>query len=1007
LNLFGFTDRDQLNLNAPASFLPFGDEPGQGDVFTLVLSGFEFLFPLLPPPSFIRGFTLDATVFAATAKTAAAIPGAGTGRAAQAAFTGFISPALPRFFFTQARINFTVTAQMKLPPLELVWEFLGDHGWQQVPAANVADDTNEFRANDGRDHLIVLSGISAVLAEVNGTKDYWIRVRIGSGSYGLPVDFVLVDPADPTRGFGIKPGTDNLNPPVLTKLTMNYVSQRQPTVLTQNGFLFSDVSNAGPGAPFKPFVPVGELVPPEYADPDPAFYIGFDAAFPEQPVTLYFARSPQVFAGRIIRGIRSVETPGTLASSLIWEYFDGTGWRLLAVLDLTNNFAEVGTIEFLTPPDIAPFAKFDPAPLYWIRATSAANQPGSDQPLDTPRLLGVFINTTTAIQAVTVRSEILGSASALPSQKLATARSPVLPGQQVMILEPEQPPDKERDQIQLEEGPDVIQLRPNPITGQPEILVRWHEIDSFLRSDQHSRHYTIDHATGQIMFGDGAHGLIPPAGTNNITAIYRAGGGAAGNVGRGTVVQVTSPLPGVAGVVNPVPADGGSDAEIVSMALDRGPQTLKHRYHAVAAADIEWLARQADGTRVARARCIPNVNSELNFEPGWVTLIVVPRSADPKPTPTAQLTRLVEDYLRQRAPIGLAAAPFHINVIGPGFIQVTVAADIVPRDIEQAQQVKQQARDALTAFLHPLTGGPRGDGWDFGRNVYSSEVYQLLQGLPGVDHIASLMLIPSAGQRILRFAPTLSPGLSAGSVVSVRDRTKSALLAEPAGLGPPVDHIAIKSFNEGDRITRALDVIVGADEQGRPNVSGSRIGVAPFSTDSCGFPRGSTITSFDGTRRATLAQAIPRSFSSGLSTVNQILVDDSAFTSALTAGEVLTVFYPFPMNVTAVSMEALSLAVQVEPYFVEASLPAGAVIASHDNRLRLPLSRGIDGGQTIDSIELADFQAGDAVAIGSSAAGGDGLQALVQTVESIQDIVYLEDNFLVYSGAHQITLVEH
>jgi hypothetical protein len=1004
LNLFGFANGDELNLNAPKSFLPFGDNPGQGNALILLLSGFEFLFPLASPSPLIQLLNLNraAAIFAIAGTPA----GAATGQSQVANFTGAFAAGLPRFHFTpQARINFSVAVKIQLPPLELVWEFLGGQGWEAVGSSNVADDTEGFRVDDGGDHLIVLSGISAVLAEVNGIKDYWLRARVASGSYGLPVDYILVDPADPTKGFGVKPGTDNLNPPVLTKLTISYVSERRPRLLTQNGFLFNNVLNTGAGVPFRPFVPVGELVPVEYADPDPAFYIGFDAAFPELPVTLYFARSPEIFAGNIIKGVRSANPAASASSLLAWEYFDGTRWKPLVVFDLTNDFTEVGTIEFLTPVDIAPFSKFDPAPLFWIRATGASNQPGLNQPADTPRLLGVFLNTTTAIQAVTVASETIGSGNAQSNQALATARAPVLPGQQVMVREPEQPPDKELELIELEEGADAVQLRPNPVTGQTEIWVRWHEIDSFLRSDAHSRHYTMDHTAGKVTFGDGVHGLTPPAGTNNIVATYRSGGGAAGNVGQGAVIQVKSPLPGIAGVVNRVPADGGADAETISMALDRGPQTLRHRFHAVAAADIEWLARQADGARVARARCIPNVNRDLDFEPGWVTLIVVPQSGDPRPTPSAELTRLVEDYLKDRAPIGLGGASSQLSVIGPGYVRVAVAAEIVPQNIEQAQQVKQRVRDALAAFLHPLTGGS-GGGWDFGRNVYSSEVYHLLQGLTGVDHVTSLQLIPNAGQRTLRLAPLVSEGLSAGSPVSVKDRTKSAILAEPVGFGSAIDAVAIKSFKEGDRITRAMDLVVLADDQGRPKVLGNQVSVAPFGTDSCGFPRGSTIATFDGARRVHLAQAIPRSGSSGPSSVTQILVDDPAFASALKADEVLTVFYPFPMSISTITMRPGSLVVQIEPYFVEASLPPGAVIATHDNRLRLPLSKSIDEGRTIASIELQDFHAGETVTIGASAGPGNALEATIQTVGSIQDTVYLEDNFLVYSGAHQIAIVE-
>jgi hypothetical protein len=42
---------------------------------------------------------------------------------------------------------------------------------------------------------------------------------------------------------------------------------------------------------------------------------------------------------------------------------------------------------------------------------------------------------------------------------------------------------------------------------------------------------------------------------------------------------------------------------------------------------------------------------------------------------------------------------------------------------------------ALKKFLHPLTGGPKGTGWPFGRNVNVSEIYELLDRLPEVDFV--------------------------------------------------------------------------------------------------------------------------------------------------------------------------------------------------------------------------------------------------------------------------------
>jgi hypothetical protein len=84
--------------------------------------------------------------------------------------------------------------------------------------------------------------------------------------------------------------------------------------------------------------------------------------------------------------------------------------------------------------------------------------------------------------------------------------------------------------IVQDEGADAVQQTINPATGEAEIWIRWHEVSSFHGSGPHSRHYTLDHGTGEVVFGDGSSGLLPPLGTNSIVANYRVGVGSAGNV---------------------------------------------------------------------------------------------------------------------------------------------------------------------------------------------------------------------------------------------------------------------------------------------------------------------------------------------------------------------------------------------------------------------------------------------------------------------------------------------
>ena len=50
----------------------------------------------------------------------------------------------------------------------------------------------------------------------------------------------------------------------------------------------------------------------------------------------------------------------------------------------------------------------------------------------------------------------------------------------------------------------------------------------------------------------------------------------------------------------------------------------------------------------------------------------------------------------------------------------------------------------LYRFLNPLTGGPEGKGWPFGRDLFLSDVYQALQGTEGVAYIRNVELYAAA-----------------------------------------------------------------------------------------------------------------------------------------------------------------------------------------------------------------------------------------------------------------------
>jgi hypothetical protein len=528
------------------------------------------------------------------------------------------------------------------------------------------------------------------------------------------------------------------------------------------------------------------------------------------------------------------------------------------------------------------------------------------------------------------------------------------------------------------------------------IGVLWSEAPNFLRSLPSSRHYTLDRATGALTFGDGTRGLIPPRGTNNIRATYRAGGGQAGNVPAGVVGQLKTATPGVAAVGNPVAADGGSDVETAAMVRDRGPQTLRHRDRALSAGDLEWLARQAAGTRIARARCLPNVNRDLRFEPGWVTVLIIPNGAESVLTPGSELIREVADYLGARACVGLSAGALpRINVIGPGYVRVALDALIVPREIARAEEVKRNIINAIAAFFHPLTGGPDEAGWEFARDVFESEINQVLEGVEGVSHVKRLNLIPGIAQHLLQFSQTVNAveNLPEGSQVSTPDVRKAASLAEPIGAGP-TSRAAVKGFKEGDRIAFVLDLTV-------VSVSQTTITVAPFQSGGVGFPRGSVLARLDLSDQAALDAAIRR----GQSGLTQVTVDTAAFASRLRNGDVLTVFYPFSMTVRSVIMAANGTeTLGIDPYAVDGRLAAGSLVATLDNRTRLPLAAGILTEQLVSSLAVLGFVPGDAVALSRRDGTFTSEAVPLVSVTPVGSVVYLDDNFLPAPGQHLIVM---
>lgn len=343
----------------------------------------------------------------------------------------------------------------------------------------------------------------------------------------------------------------------------------------------------------------------------------------------------------------------------------------------------------------------------------------------------------------------------------------------------------------------------------------WQVQPDFDASSRVDSHFTLDPTDGEIIFGNGQQGRVPP---NDclIIARFQATIGDAGNLEAGQIDQVSGSLHNrallgndpifkigddyieqlekdniplsirkriatfdkeyssetellndlkkvmdreqldqyswlilkhtnliIGRILNPLPAFAGASAESLTHAQGRAVQLASQTDRAVTAADIERLVRQTPGTELSRVAVRSNLWNSLSCvkAPGNVTVIVVPYLPANRPVPSTGLLNLVKCYLNRRRPIGMR---FH--VIGPAFRKVTIEANVRAFPDRDKSVLQAAITDALCSFFDPLHGGPEANGWPFGRNVFRSEVLQIIDQVDGVDYVESLSLIADDGE---------------------------------------------------------------------------------------------------------------------------------------------------------------------------------------------------------------------------------------------------------------------
>ncbi|HLI16324.1 MAG TPA: putative baseplate assembly protein [Acidimicrobiales bacterium] len=412
---------------------------------------------------------------------------------------------------------------------------------------------------------------------------------------------------------------------------------------------------------------------------------------------------------------------------LAWEAYDGASWVPCEVeRDETGGLNKAGDV-VLHVPTGHEAAVLDGRRAAWLRCRVTEPEPGQAFYSSSPSIanLSAFVvgGTTRAVHASVVDGEIIGVSEGVAGQRFHLRQAPVVSSPTPHVLE---------------------------VAGG-EGWEEWREVDTFAASGPEDRHFMLDRVTGEVVLGpavrleDGTvrnYGAVPPKGAPLRLRQYRSGGGQRGNVARGALVSMKTPVPFVARVENRVPAAGGVDGEDIENAKVRGPISLRTLGRAVTVEDFEILARQA-AAGIARVRAVP-AGGEGTEE--GVRVLIVPAVADDEDgripferlAPSEEVLRRVASELDTKRTIGARV------VVEPPFYQgITVVAQLRARHFADPSRVRDDATAALYRYLHPIHGGADGDGWGFGRPVHAGEVYAVLQRVGGVELVEAVQLYPA------------------------------------------------------------------------------------------------------------------------------------------------------------------------------------------------------------------------------------------------------------------------
>jgi hypothetical protein len=650
---------------------------------------------------------------------------------------------------------------------ELSWEYWNGTGWWKLHIDR--DDTRHFKRTG-----VVEFKIPEDLrpTDWSGKTNYWIRARLIGGDYGRETVTVHTQPDGTGTVQTVVRSSEGIRPPAVLKLNISYgVCQgvRPKFVQAEDSGTIRDQSDANrtAGAIVEAFVPLAvtlgrlskgaapespEKCPPQCACDNQKSPADVTTAI---PAATQAATSPRETGRSVFIGLKATPSEAPVNVLLLLEEKKHTAFapmtidaliadRFVPIVadDATRALGESGLLSmaFAVPP--TPSELFGKT-LTWLRLKPKPNSDGKWL----PTLRGAYLNAVWASATETLTRELLGSSNGEPHLTVRLARPPVL--YKTLELRVKEPLGQEEREALLKNDQNSVLSVVEGLSGD---WVLWKQVVDPNDEPASARVYSLDENAGEICFGDGIHGKIPPIGRDSIVA-FRYSRTEPDPTGTDKVpgnsitaraaLNLVSPVESVETVTAADQAAGGAPPESDDRVLRFGFARLRHRDRAVTATDIEDLALQSS----------PDIVQAHAFvRRGFIRLVVVMRGKNPQPN-AAQIREL-RRLLLAAGTVSLSA-PGALRIEGPTIRRLRIDLELQVESLDHAGALTDFVKQQFATFFDPATGGSDKTGWALGLNPNEGDIALALIDAPYLESIKDVKLREITGDGVRPSLETL------------------------------------------------------------------------------------------------------------------------------------------------------------------------------------------------------------------------------------------------------------